>query len=81
MNVSSVEARTAVRAAVTRGDVAAAVAGVNAVDPSVLESRPALLFALHRQHLVELARVGDVDSALAFAQEYLAPLAEEHVRL
>jgi hypothetical protein len=51
------------------------------MDPSVLESRPALLFALHRQHLVELVRVGDVDSALAFAQEYLAPLAEEHVRI
>ena len=66
----------AVRAAVARGDVADAIARVNDLDPDVLERRPALLFALQRQRLIELIRGGDVEGALDFASEFLAPHAE-----
>jgi hypothetical protein len=63
----------AARAAVASGDVAGAIERVNNLDPDVLEQRPSLLFALQRQRLIELIRAGDVDAALEFAAEYLAP--------
>lgn len=63
----------AVRACVASGDVAGAIERVNDLDADVLEQRPALLFALQRQRLIELIRAGDVDAALDFAAEYLAP--------
>ncbi len=77
MELASIAARMAVRADVAAGDVAAAISRVNDLNPDVLERRPALLFALQRQRLIELIRGGDVDGALEFAQEYLAPHAEE----
>jgi hypothetical protein len=68
----------AVRAAVASGDVAGAIERVNDLDPEVLEARPALLFALQRQRLIELIRAGDVAGALEFASEYLAPHAADN---
>ena len=77
VDLSAIGARMAVRAAVASGDVAAAVDAVNELDPDVLEARPSLAFALQRQRLVELIRGGDVDGALAFAAEFLAPHAAD----
>jgi hypothetical protein len=45
----------------------------------VLETRPALLFRLQRQRLVELIQAGDVLAALEFAQTSCMPLALETV--
>ena len=73
VELGSIAARMAVRAAVASGDVAGAIERVNDLDPDVLEQRPSLLFALQRQRLIELIRAGDVDAALDFAAEYLAP--------
>ena len=73
VELGSIAARLAVRAAVASGDVAGAIEAVNDLDPDVLEQRPSLLFALQRQRLIELIRAGDVDAALDFAAEYLAP--------
>ena len=73
MELGAIAARMAVRAAVASGDVAGAIERVNDLDPDVLEQRPSLLFALQRQRLIELIRAGDVDAALEFAAEYLAP--------
>lgn len=81
LDLSTVGARMGVHQSVVSGDCGAAVEGCNALDPGLLEARRDLLFALHRQHLVELIRRGDVDAALSFAQEYLAPLAQENVRV
>jgi len=41
----------------------------------VLDRRPELSFALQQQRLIELARKGDIEGALAHAREYLAPAA------
>lgn len=73
VELGAIAARMAVRAAVASGDVAGAIERVNDLDPDVLEQRPSLLFALQRQRLIELIRAGDVDAALEFAAEYLAP--------
>ena len=80
LDLSTVDARMTVHAAVLSGECGAALEGCNTLDPTLLEARHDLLFALHRQQLVELIRRGDVDAALSFAQEYLAPLATENVR-
>ena len=70
----------AARAAVAAGDVAGAIELVNQMDPELLENNASLLFALQRQRLIELIACGEVEAALQFAQEYLAPLAAESVR-
>lgn len=44
----------------------------------ILEEHAELTFHLQQQRLIELIRGGDADAALAFAQEILAPLGEEH---
>lgn len=43
-----------------------------------MEEGAELAFHLQQQRLIELIRSGDADAALSFAQEYLAPLGEEH---
>jgi CTLH/CRA C-terminal to LisH motif domain len=44
----------------------------------ILEEHAELTFHLQQQRLIELIRGGDADAALAFAQDILAPLGEEH---
>jgi hypothetical protein len=78
VELASIGARMAVRAALVGGDVAGAIERVNDLDPDVLEARPALLFSLQRQRLIELIRAADVAGALEFAAEYLAPHAADN---
>ena len=63
------------RAALAKGDVDAALSAINDADASILDKRPELSFALQQQRLIEMARKGDVEGALAHAREYLAPAA------
>jgi hypothetical protein len=49
--------------------------------PQILENQGELLFHLHQQRLIELIRSGNIEEALAFAAEYLAPAGEEQPRL
>jgi glucose-induced degradation protein 8 len=49
-----------------------------AVCLQILEEHAELTFHLQQQRLIELIRAGDADAALAFAQDILAPLGEEH---
>ncbi|GIL87410.1 hypothetical protein Vretimale_1677 [Volvox reticuliferus] len=67
-----------VRRALQGGDVEAAMERVNDLDPEILESQPKLFFHLQQQRLIEFIRAGSVESALDFAQQNLAPLAEEN---
>lgn len=65
------------RRALAAGDVDAAVAALNDIDASILEERPSLAAALQRQRLIELARAGDADGALAYARDHVAPRADD----
>jgi hypothetical protein len=47
----------------------------------ILESQEELFFHLQQQRLIELIRGGDIQAALDFAEEYLAPQAEENPKL
>ena len=46
--------------------------------PKILEEQPELFFHLQQQRLIELVRAGEVEQALEFAQEHLAPCGEEN---
>eukprot|EP00854_Cymbomonas_tetramitiformis_P001273 gene1273-1858_t len=71
----------AIRKAVQSGQVEDAIEKVNDLNPEILEDRAQLFFHLQQQRLIELIRAGNVEEALEFAQEYLAPRGEENVRI
>ena len=44
----------------------------------ILETRQALAFHLQQQRLIELVRQDNIEEALEFAQDYLAPQGEDN---
>lgn len=77
MDLETITDRMAVRQAVQRGDMEAAIDRVNDLNPEILEHQRELYFHLQQQRLVEKIRAGETAEALTFAQEYLAPLGED----
>lgn len=78
VDLSSISDRMSTRAALARGDVASAIETANSIDPAILDADAGLYFHLQQQKLIELIRAGDVDAALAFAEDELAPRGEEN---
>ncbi|GJQ15507.1 hypothetical protein GpartN1_g7298.t1 [Galdieria partita] len=78
VDLKSIAERMAIRTAVQRGEIDKAVELVNDVNPLILDSNPSLFFHLQLQKLIELIRQGDIEQALKFAQEELAPKGEEN---
>lgn len=78
MDLETITDRMEVRKAVQRGDVDSAIDRVNDMNPEILESQGELFFHLQQQRLIELIRSGNVETALDFAEEYLAPQGEEN---
>ena len=74
----TIKDRMLIRRAVQRGEVTEAMDRVNDLNPEILEHDSRLFFHLQQQRLIELIRQKEVDKALLFAQEYLAPLGEEN---
>ncbi|KIR30605.1 hypothetical protein I307_03716 [Cryptococcus deuterogattii 99/473] len=70
---AQVAERMEIRQAVEDGRVEEAVRRVNELDPEILDGNAPLLFHLHLLRLIELIRTEDLDTALAFATEELAP--------
>ncbi|GAA5835429.1 hypothetical protein JCM11251_005232 [Rhodosporidiobolus azoricus] len=79
-DVDSIKRRMYIKRAVLRGDVEDALEKVVDLDLEILDLDPSLHFHLLQQQLIELIRSGHIPAALAFAQNELAPLAEEHPR-
>ena len=51
---------------------------MNDLDPEILDTNPKLYFHLQQQRLIEFIRQGQIEEALEFAQEELAPRGEEN---
>ncbi|WFC96133.1 hypothetical protein MBRA1_002789 [Malassezia brasiliensis] len=81
MEMAEMDARIVARDALLRGDVASATELVNDLNPEILDTSPSLFFHLQQLRMIELLRAGDIDAALSFAAEHLAPLGEEHPHL
>lgn len=80
-DLSSIDERMTIRTAVENGDILKAIERVNELNPEILDTEPALIFHLQKQRLLEIIRAGDMQQALVFAQEELAPQAEDNLKL
>ena len=80
LNLSSLSDRTACRVAIQNGQVQEAIEKANDLDPLILDQCPKLYFHLQQQKLIELVREEKIEEAIAFAQNEMAPLGEDHVR-
>ena len=78
VDLDTIKDRMLIRRAVQKGEVEDAIDRVNDLNPEILEHDSKLFFHLQQQRLIELIRQKEVDKALLFAQEYLAPLGEEN---
>ncbi|KAJ3296913.1 Glucose-induced degradation complex subunit [Rhizoclosmatium sp. JEL0117] len=78
VDLSSIEERMKIRAAIQEGRIDEAIERVNDLDPEILDSNPRLYFHLQQQKLIELIREGKIVEALDFAQEELAARGEEN---
>ncbi|KAF9694643.1 hypothetical protein EKO04_007513 [Ascochyta lentis] len=76
-----IQSRVEIRQAIHAGDIDTAVTKINDLNPQILDTDPALHFALLRLQLIELIRsctasaTSDVTPALSFASSQLAPRA------
>jgi hypothetical protein len=70
---SQLRQRKELRECILRGDIDAAVQLLQRTRPSLLDSKPQVLFRLRCQSFIELARGGRVDEAVAFARAQLVP--------
>ncbi|KAF2708832.1 hypothetical protein K504DRAFT_433400 [Pleomassaria siparia CBS 279.74] len=77
----SIQSRVEIRKAIHAGDIDTAVNKINDLNPQILDTDPALHFALLRLQLIELIRTctstatSDITPALNFASSQLAPRA------
>ena len=78
--VTNIDERMEVRSSVQRGNIEAAIDKVNDINPNILEESDQVYFRLQQQRLIELIRKGEVEEALQFAHDYLAPRGEDNVR-
>ena len=78
-----IEERTAIRKLILSGDVAAAVSRCNALYPAMLDQpqHASLSFMAQQQTLIELIREQQIDKALTFARQEMAPRAQHHPAL
>lgn len=78
VNLDSIGDRMATRKALQSGDVQGAMEKANDLNPLILDENDTLFFHLQQQKLIELIRQGQIEKALDFAQEQLAPRGEEN---
>ena len=78
MDLSSLEDRMEIRSALQGGDVETAIERVNDLDPEILEHNAELMFHLQQQRFIEFIRNGQINEALEFAQDKLAPKGEDN---
>ncbi|KAI9277451.1 CTLH/CRA C-terminal to lish motif domain-containing protein [Sporodiniella umbellata] len=77
-NLDSIQERMNIRQAIQSGGIDTAIDLVNELNPEILDANPQLYFHLQQQQLIELIRQGDVQEALEFATEELAPRGAEN---
>lgn len=77
-DLSAIDERMQIRQAIQAGNIPVAIDKINDLSGDLLDSNPKIAFHLQQQQMIELIRSGQVEAALAFAQEELAPRAESH---
>ncbi|XP_048838617.1 glucose-induced degradation protein 8-B homolog isoform X2 [Brienomyrus brachyistius] len=77
VDLDSLDERIKIREMILNGQIREAVAVINGLHPELLDSNRYLYFHLQQQHLIELIRLRETESALEFAQLQLAEQGEE----
>jgi len=78
IDLSTISDRMAIRSAIQQGCIEDGIERVNDLNPEILDSNAQLYFHLQQQRLIELIRKGQINEAIQFAQEELAPQGEEN---
>lgn len=73
--LSSISTRMSIRKSITQGSISSAISQLNTLNPDILEQKQELSYALQQQKLIEYIRNNDIESALQFARNELAPRA------
>lgn len=81
VDLAFMESRMKIRAAIQNGSIEEAIDLVNDLNSEILDTNPRLYFRLLQQQLIELIRHEKTAEALEFAQEELAPHAEQNPEL
>jgi len=78
VDLNSISDRMLIRNAIQNGRIEEAIERVNDLNPQILDSNPLIFFHLQQQRLIELIRKNNIQEALTFAQQELAPQGEEN---
>ncbi|KAK6526784.1 hypothetical protein TWF281_009985 [Arthrobotrys megalospora] len=82
IDLTSIEKRNQICNFIHHGEIKSAIELINDFEPELLQTHPRLHFALLRLQLIELIRASmddnEIEPALTFAQEYLAPRAPQY---
>nr|XP_020492554.2 glucose-induced degradation protein 8-B homolog isoform X1 [Labrus bergylta] len=77
VDLDSLDERIKIREMILKGQIQEAIALINSLHPELLDTNRYLYFHLQQQHLIELIRLRETESALEFAQTQLAEQGEE----
>ncbi|XP_056279371.1 glucose-induced degradation protein 8-A homolog isoform X3 [Pseudoliparis swirei] len=77
VDLDSLDERIKIREMILKGQIQEAIALINSLHPELLDNNRYLYFHLQQQHLIELIRLRETESALEFAQTQLAEQGEE----
>jgi glucose-induced degradation protein 8 len=77
-NLYDISARFEIRKAVESGNMPAAISLLNDLNPELLEIDRKVHFAMIIQRLIELFRADQLEEALAYGQDVVAPVVEEN---
>ena len=78
-NINSLDLRTDLRLCIENGQIDVAIEKLNDFNPQIIDGNPKIFFMLLLCKFVEMVRTGDLERAVEFAAEELAPRAEENV--
>jgi hypothetical protein len=81
IDLTTLDKRIKILERIQDGEIQKAVHMINCYQPQLLDDNRYLYFHLQQQHLIELIRNKDVESALKFAQENLADQGEENTEV
>ena len=80
-NLYDISARFEIRSAIESGDMLTAISLLNDLNPELLEIDRKVHFSMIIQRLIELFRTDQLEEALAYGQDVVAPVVEENPEL
>ncbi|CDJ50348.1 hypothetical protein, conserved [Eimeria brunetti] len=77
MPLHCIDCRAKIREAILSGQTEEAIRQIGSIDPNLLNADAEVTFLLHKQQLLRLIEAEDLEEAIDFAQQRLAPCVKE----